>query len=66
MKNFRVSIRPEFFEDKKRSSRIGLEADREYAVLAILGDRLLVRGDSDNLIEVYPRWCRFVSYVEDA
>ena len=65
MKNFRVSIRPEFFEDKERSTRVGLEAGHEYVVLAAMGDRLLVRGHDDSLIEVYPRWCRFLSYAED-
>jgi hypothetical protein len=62
MKNFRVTIKPKFFDEPRQGMTTCLKPDTSYDVVAAMGNTLLLRIDEDQLLEMYPRWCLFSEY----
>lgn len=58
---FAVKIKQEFFDEQiTRRTAEHLKPDTVYEVLAYGSTFLLVRGEDNQLVEVYPRWCLYV------
>lgn len=68
MKNFQIRVKRDFFDKAPAGADYDakhLTENKTYEVIGTVGDRLLIRGDYDSLVTLYPRWCTFVDYMNE-
>lgn len=64
MQHFYIRIREKAFEEISHLSKRDYRADQDYEVLGSIGEQLLIVGEGNELLTLYPRWCEFVRKSE--
>lgn len=59
---FLVEIKEETFKEQGMQflSKIGFRPNRQYRVLSVVGDKLLLVKEDGEMVEIFPRKCRYV------
>ena len=59
---FLVEIKEETFRESGMQflAKIGFEPNRPYRVLSVVSDKLLLVKDDGEMVELYPRKCKYV------
>jgi len=65
MKNFQVTIKGIVFEKPNMSflSKKGFIPDRGYTVVSSLGNKILIKGDNGELVDLFPSDCVFKGFI---
>ena len=66
MKNYLIRVKKEFFIKNPQGADQEVEnltSNGVYVVLGTIGDRLLIRGENDSIVSLYPRWCIFERFL---
>jgi hypothetical protein len=59
---FLVEIKQETFKENGMQflAKIGFEPNHPYRVLSVVGDKLLLVKEDGEMVELYPRKCKYV------
>ena len=61
MKRFYVTIKPIAFQKLPVLTKLGVQQDKNYPVVAYNGkDKLLIVVENNELVDIFPSLCKFV------